>query len=204
MNIFITSTNPNIAATHLDDTRLNKMILETAQILSTNNHLLNLSYKPYKLTHQNHPCTVWARQSVQNALWLTDYLHALCTEYKHRFNKEHKTSQHVSSFYQALLQADPAMFPKTELTPFVNCAIDAHKPLDTVLAYQTTMCFKWHFDSIHKYIKLKWTNRAQPDFYTAFNPIDHTSHYKAYEVDRIFSKEKERAIAARKKAKNQL
>ena len=113
-------TNPNVAATHLDDTRLNKMILETAQILSTNNYLLNLSYKPYKLTHQNHPCTVWARQSAANTLWLIDYLYALCTEYKHRFNKEHKTSQHILPFYQALYAADPSVFPKTGLLPFAN------------------------------------------------------------------------------------
>lgn len=201
MNIFITDTNPNVAATHLDDTRLNKMILETAQILSTNNHLLNLSYKPYKLTHQNHPCTVWARQSAANTLWLIDYLYALCTEYKNRFNKEHKTSQHILPFYQALQAADPSVFPKTGLLPFANCALDAHKPLDVVLAYQTTMCFKWHFDSIHKYIKLKWTNRNVPDFYQGYNPTTHQDTYRAYESERIAAKEKERTLAARKKAK---
>jgi hypothetical protein len=94
MNIFITSCNPYIAASHLDDLRLNKMILETAQILSTvirshggyivdqYNNIL------YKSTHANHPCTVWARKKIDNFNWLLKYFNALHDEYLARSNTE--------------------------------------------------------------------------------------------------------------------
>ena len=66
MNIFVSSFDAREAAKALDDKRLIKMVLETAQILSTNINLAGLRQGPYKTTHQNHPAVVWCRQSHAN------------------------------------------------------------------------------------------------------------------------------------------
>ena len=49
MNIFVVDTYPVLAARALCDRHVVKMVLETAQILST------ISGGPYRPTHQNHP-----------------------------------------------------------------------------------------------------------------------------------------------------
>lgn len=51
MNIFVTNTKQKEAVKDLDNKRLVKMVLETAQILSTN---LPSHLAPYKPTHASH------------------------------------------------------------------------------------------------------------------------------------------------------
>lgn len=61
MNIFITSKHPKNCARHLDDKRLNKMILETTQIICGVFHKRGYTQPiPYKPTHINHPAIKWA------------------------------------------------------------------------------------------------------------------------------------------------
>jgi hypothetical protein len=78
MNIFILDTNPAIAASYHCDQHLHKMILESAQMLSTAartwfpNIRSSIIYKP---AYPNHPCTKWVTQSFNNAHWLIN----LCT-----------------------------------------------------------------------------------------------------------------------------
>ena len=45
---------------------------------------------PYKLTHKNHPCSVWARTSLDNFKWLGELGLELCKEYTYRYDKVHK------------------------------------------------------------------------------------------------------------------
>lgn len=72
MNIFILDADPKIAAEMLCDKHVVKMLLETAQLLcgvfwfalkSGNLTQLNISI-PYKMTHYNHPCSIWARGGI--------------------------------------------------------------------------------------------------------------------------------------------
>jgi hypothetical protein len=77
------------------DRHVVKMILETAQLLSTAHRLLDGTESIdtssgrkkrvytlpderdavlYSATHANHPSAVWARQSVENYNWLVDHL----------------------------------------------------------------------------------------------------------------------------------
>lgn len=72
MNIFVLDTDPAIAASMHCDQHLHKMILESAQMLSTAAHLLGYysGKEPiYKPAHQNHPCSVWIRTSPRFAYW---------------------------------------------------------------------------------------------------------------------------------------
>ena len=75
MNIFVTHLDPVKCAQNLDDKRVIKMILESAQMLSTS---INVSggKGPYKTTHVNHPCSVWVRSSNANYYWLLNHFQA--------------------------------------------------------------------------------------------------------------------------------
>lgn len=91
MNIFFLDENPAKAAEYHCDKHVVKMILETAQIISTvyarygkhNDKLL-------KPCFQNHPCTRWAGNSRQNLQWLVCLGIELNTQYMKRYGREHK------------------------------------------------------------------------------------------------------------------
>lgn len=80
MNIFVLDDDPRLAAEYHCDKHCVKMILESAQMLST---VLNRGYKP---THRNHPCTLWLTESRENAEWLYELCDALNRECQRRFN----------------------------------------------------------------------------------------------------------------------
>jgi hypothetical protein len=112
MNIFVLDTAPSIAAAYHCDQHLNKMILESAQLLSTTCHILlpssdlaEISHYIYKPTHHNHPCSIWLRESRANVAWLVN----LCVELEEiRFNldrPEHASSQTVRICRDYLLNA---------------------------------------------------------------------------------------------------
>lgn len=117
MNIFYLDHDPKICAAFHCDKHVVKMILEYAQILSTAHRLLDgvqvkitlktktkINYvmrNPeheqllYKVTHQNHPSTVWVRQSSQHYAWLYEMFVSLLEEYTHRYGKVHATAKLV-------------------------------------------------------------------------------------------------------------
>jgi hypothetical protein len=90
MNIFFLDKTPTKLAMYHNDKHVVKMILETAQLLCSV-HWLNGNEAPYKLTHKNHPCAVWARENIANYNLLCKIGLALCKEYTHRYDKIHKT-----------------------------------------------------------------------------------------------------------------
>ncbi|MFN9952871.1 MAG: hypothetical protein ACK55I_07210, partial [bacterium] len=54
---------------------------------------MNDNPAPYRLTHKNHPCSIWARESLSNYLYLCELTLELCREYTYRYGKTHKTQQ---------------------------------------------------------------------------------------------------------------
>jgi hypothetical protein len=94
------------------DKHVVKMILEYAQLLSTAHRILDgvetmgvsasgrkkrtwvlPDYRQdilYSATHINHPSAVWTRKTLDNYVWLSRMLDALCKEYTHRYGKIHK------------------------------------------------------------------------------------------------------------------
>jgi hypothetical protein len=93
MNIFFLHLIPEICAQMHLDKHVIKMILETAQLLSSAHHMTNCSvYTPkYKLTHPKHPSSIWTRESVENYNWLAQLGIELCREYTYRYEKVHKS-----------------------------------------------------------------------------------------------------------------
>lgn len=70
MNIFVLDPNPVIAASYHCDQHLHKMILESAQMLSTAAQIWFPRLRLYKPAYENHPCTKWVRESTSNAMWV--------------------------------------------------------------------------------------------------------------------------------------
>lgn len=153
MNIFVTDPNPEISAKNLDDKRVIKMILESAQLLMTALNTQGIE-TPYKNTHINHPCSIWCRTTKQNFKWLLNHYEALCKEYTNRFNKTHKCYQYLDFFTQNLDK-----IPDGNLTNHPNCTIFKEEK-DTYLAYRKALLNKWDNDKITP----RWTKANRPDW----------------------------------------
>jgi hypothetical protein len=93
MNIFFLDENPTLSAKYHVDKHVVKMILETAQLLCGVHHLTDQvnDQVPYKLSHKNHPCAIWARESLSNYLYLCELGLELGKEYTYRYGKKHKS-----------------------------------------------------------------------------------------------------------------
>ena len=89
MNIFYLDKDPVVAAQMMCDKHVVKMILESAQMLSTAHRVLDGDTYAnkvglYKMAHKNHPSTIWARSSIENYDWLSGHMQALMKEYTYR------------------------------------------------------------------------------------------------------------------------
>ena len=90
MNIFFLDFDVKKCAEYHCDKHVVKMILETAQLLCSAHHVTG-GTAPYKLSHKNHPCSIWVRASLSNYLYLCELGLALGEEYTHRYGKKHKS-----------------------------------------------------------------------------------------------------------------
>ena len=93
MNIFLLDTDTRKCAQYHCDKHVVKMILETALLLCGVHHMTDqvTDQVPYKLSHKNHPCAIWSRESLSNYLYLCDLGLELCKEYTYRYGKRHKS-----------------------------------------------------------------------------------------------------------------
>lgn len=132
MNIFYLDRDPVEAARMQCDRHVVKMILETAQLLSTAHAELDGESPAYKPTHKNHPSAVWVRSSAAAYRWAWRHLAALGIEYKNRYGKVHKTiREHLDALYNA-----PEAIPAGDFVDPPQCMPDECKRDDAVLAYQ--------------------------------------------------------------------
>lgn len=130
MNIFVLDYNPKIAATYLVDIHCNKMLIESAQMLCTSINLAGGS-APYKSTHKNHPCTIWARQNRSNFLWLFQHAMGIADQFRIRYGKHHKTEDVLYA-----IQNEFKYFPCGELTDFALAMPDKYRLKDPVQSYR--------------------------------------------------------------------
>lgn len=100
MNVFYLDKDPQRCAQAYYDRHVVKMILETAQMLSTahrvvDKDVLSNEYNLvlYKKTHENHPSSRWVRESFENYVWAYRLLSFLCQEYTYRYGKKHATER---------------------------------------------------------------------------------------------------------------
>ena len=146
MNIFVTDPDPSVSAQCLPDKHIVKMPLETCQMLSIVcseewGHNYGKIYRndgqPYqtkKGAFRNHPCTIWANDTLENAWWLLTHGLALCAEYTHRYGKIHSCQRPLQETTHLLPSAD-----HTKHTPFVFAGPDVYKhdkTIDIFTAYK--------------------------------------------------------------------
>jgi len=135
VNIFVLDSNPYIAATMMCDKHVNKMIVESCQMLSTIHHLFGSNPTEitlYKKCFVNHPCTIWARKTSENYHWLAVHALSLCHEYHKRYGKVHKCKVMCEWFVENF----PKLITLGCLTPFAQAMPDKYKGDDAVLAYR--------------------------------------------------------------------
>lgn len=118
------------------DKHVVKMILESAQMLSTAHYVLDnvselFGVTLYKPTHRNHPSAVWVRQSDSHYQWLYKHFVALCHEYTKRFKKIHKTEEKLLKVLCYL----PQKIESKLFYPPPQCLPDQYKTENTVNAY---------------------------------------------------------------------
>ena len=176
MNIFILDKDPKVAARLQCDKHVVKMIVESAQMLSTahrmldgvETHRMSKSGKTmtkywelpdaresvlYKAVHMGHPCTVWTMICDNNYMWHYDHFSELCREYTYRYGKQHKS-------HTVLLEKIPydIDLPSIGLTPFPQAMPDEYKGNDPVMAYR-----KYYINE--KADICTWKNREVPSWF---------------------------------------
>lgn len=156
MNIFVTDLDPEKSAIVLDDIRANKLVLESAQMLSTAVRWWaepKCTTKVYRMTHVNHPCSVWTRHSLENFTWLYNHALALMSVlggYHHKSYPIIKASMEIAE----------TSLPRRGQTKFANCARNNSLDLDFTFlsvpdSYRNYLVSRWETDTI----KLTWKNR---------------------------------------------
>ena len=148
MNIFCTSDCPIESAKYLDNVRVIKMTLESAQLLSSSLRLCGYTGDDvYKISHKNHPSSRWTRATQGNYKWLLEHFKALCDEYSRRTGKIHASSKLLPIF-----ESNIGLIPDGEQMPFSNNArnltkgVDFTHETDTVKAYQLYLMERWNGD----------------------------------------------------------
>jgi len=133
MNIFFLDEDVKKCAQYHVDKHVVKMILETAQLLCGVHHVTthDTSHVPYKLSHKNHPCSIWCRESLSNYLYLCELGLELCKEYTYRYGKRHK-SQDVIEW----CLINKPNIPDIEFTEPAKAMPDEYKVKSVVESYR--------------------------------------------------------------------
>jgi hypothetical protein len=134
MNIFHLHKDPKTCAEYHCDKHVVKMIVETAQMLSTayRRHF-NDGADLYKTAYPKHPMTIWVGDRGNNFQWSLELLDELLYQYKFRYEKEHRTkyiSDLLHNKYTSWQSWD------TEFTPPPLCMPDKCKHYDYITAYR--------------------------------------------------------------------
>lgn len=180
MNIFYLDKSPHLAAIQHVDKHVVKMILETAQLLSTAHRVLDgqtvtsyvtgrkkTSYilpderenQLYKATHINHPSAAWCRSGLYQYCWTYALLVYLLKEYTHRYGKHHKCEFLLVPLKKAPENID-FQAPWTEPTPAM--------PDDCKVAGDSVASYKNYYIQ-HKNRMAVWSKRSAPEWYLKFN-----------------------------------
>ena len=93
MNVFASNRSPDLSARYLADRHVVKMVVESAQILSTAMTITGRAIPGiYRVTHIHHPC-VQAAKDPEYFLWVVQHGLALSDEYTVRFHKTHASAE---------------------------------------------------------------------------------------------------------------
>jgi hypothetical protein len=180
MNIFVLDKDPKQAAIEHCDKHVVKMIVESAQMLSTAHRILDgdeckrpsksgkrivqywelpddREHILYKAVHMKHPCTIWSMESSENYKWHWDLFSYLCDEYTYRYGKIHSTD----TLLRDKLEQLPTNIPHGQMTKFKlamgsNPECMFEDPIKSYRAFYKTKQARFSMD---------WTNRKTPQWW---------------------------------------
>lgn len=174
MNIFYLDSDPVLAAQYHCDKHVVKMILESAQLLSTAHRVLDgvavqgksvsglrnvkrwrldneFDSVYYSASHVNHPSAVWVRTSPYHYNWLHNLFAGLLTEYTYRYGKVHKCASLLEP-----LQRFPAKQDYADWEEPPQCMPDDSKD-----AFSSVIAYRNYYKN-HKASFAKWSKRPTP------------------------------------------
>lgn len=171
MNVFCTDPDPALSAEALDDKRGMKMIVESAQMLSTALYYVSRSAwqdlnagvrtvpwqtpphrRVYKPVFPNHPCNLWVRASSGNWNWLMQHATRLCRLYQQTYDRTHMCEYTLQELWDSSIVQ---RFPKHEQTPFPNSARNLKRGLDFSHVADTHEAYRL-------YLQARWTQDVRP------------------------------------------
>ena len=157
MNIFFLDIDPKTSASYHCDKHVVKMIIESAQLLSTAHRELNPDAVDdlYRATHKNHPTAKWVRSSKDHYKWTYELFAHLSMEYTKRYGKTHKSWKNLKRHLYNL----PLNIPTEGWVDPPQCMPDHCKKIDTVDAYR-------NYYMLEKSNIAKWNYSQTPDWFT--------------------------------------
>lgn len=170
MNIFFLHYDPKKCVELYVDKHVIKMLLESVQILCSVHHMCNeieINFiPPYKLSHKNHPCCIWARKSLSNYIWLTKLTKELSNEYTYRYGKIHKCEK--DGYIDSLIENKPNI-PDIGFTTPSQAMPDMYK-IETNNMDDVIEAYK-HYYFFEKSNIHCWKKRDIPEFIIEFKKI---------------------------------
>lgn len=181
MNLFVLDKHPVKAAQLQCNRHVVKMIVESAQMLSTAHRMLDgkEERRPsksgkttsrywalpdereevlYKAVHMNHPCTVWTIQSNNNYTWHWIHFAALCDEYSYRYGKVHKTD--------ALLRDQLKELPQNiSVGPFTPQPLAMKSNPECMFPNEVVKSYRAFYQTKQHRFKMVWTKRPVPEWF---------------------------------------
>ena len=179
MNIFYIDECPRAAAQMQCDKHVVKMVIESAQMLSTAHRLLDgIEYFDqtsngrkirrwrledmrenimYKAVHMNHPCTIWTRENSANYLWHYEHFVALCDEFTHRYGKTHATDAQLRHSLSELPNNIP--YADEITTPALAIEESCKAERDPV------ECYRRFYETKQKRFSMQWSKRHVPEWF---------------------------------------
>lgn len=174
VNIFYVDECPEAAARSLIDIHVNKMIVESAQLLANCYSIDELEKAPRTQTgnirgysHINHPCTKWVKESEYNFMWLVLHALELCKEKIYRTGKEHFTYEFIDWClynFPNELNKIPSTTPALAFNQYPEYQ-DYSNPVESYRKYYVN-CKR--FDKNGKKIDI-YTRRARPSWFPEIN-----------------------------------
>jgi len=145
MNIFATSPDPIESAISLDDKRVGKMTIESAQLISM------IHGGPYKFRHAPRPIAEWIKDKTHFS-WVIAWHRALGLEFYHRFGKHHL------SYTVCGVNLESGEAYKS-VTNFLNYTVNREKGIDFTHISDPHEAYR-------RYMKLRWETDIRPPLWT--------------------------------------
>lgn len=169
MNIFALYPSPQESARAHCDQHLHKMILESAQLVSSALQLRGFNLPGlYKLAYPKHPCTIWAARSNHNVRWICSLAFELDTMRQELSNCGNHSSAHILKLAEDFLE-DQFPYTSPNLADVRTFAGPAHIKMQAV---DTEEKYRRYYRQKHlgwlrdKGTGMTWKGRQIPDFMT--------------------------------------